>query len=220
MIAKNLISYYVPAVKSSSPGENALAIMDEHRISHLPVVDNGSYKGMISDELIFDMEDPFQPIDQQKATLIRPYVRVYHHLFTVMDRLADSRVTSIPVLDEKEEYVGLITIQDLAFQFANLTNANEPGGVLVLSMNIRDYSLGQIAQIVESENAKVLSSYVLSNEDSMAVDVVLKINKKDLSAIIKSFIRFEYEIKASFHESAYDEDLQDRYNLFMKYLNI
>lgn len=220
MIAKSLISYYVPSVSSDSEGEKALAIMDENRISHLPVVDKGSYTGMISDDLVYDMDDPFQPISSQKATLIRPYVRAYHHLFTVMDRLSDFKVTAIPVLDEKEEYLGLITIQDLAFQFANLTNAHEPGGVVVLSMNIRDYSLAHLAQIVESENAKILSSYVLSSEDTMVTDVVLKINKKDLSSIIKSFIRFEYEIKASFHESSYDEDLQDRYNLFMKYLNI
>jgi hypothetical protein len=123
-------------------------------------------------------------------------------------------------LDDNEEYLGLITIQDMAFQFAKITNAVEPGGVLILGINIRDYSLSQAAQIVESDNAKILSSYLSATSDTTELDLILKINKSDLSIIIKSFERFNYKIKASFHESAFEDDLRDKFNQFMRYLNM
>ena len=78
----------------------------------------------------------------------------------------------------------------------------------------------QVAQIVESEGAKILSAYTNTQENSLKMDLILKINKSDLSPLIASFDRFNYEIKASFHESAHEEDLQSRYEQFLKYLNI
>ena len=78
----------------------------------------------------------------------------------------------------------------------------------------------QVAQIVESEGAKILSAYTSTQENSLKMDLILKINKSDLSPLIASFDRFNYEIKASFHESAHEEDLQSRYEQFLKYLNI
>ena len=77
-----------------------------------------------------------------------------------------------------------------------------------------------LAQIVESEGAKILSAYTSTQENSLKMDLVLKINKSDLSPLIASFDRFNYEIKASFHESSHEEDLQSRYDQFLKYLNI
>ena len=78
----------------------------------------------------------------------------------------------------------------------------------------------QVSQIVESEGLKILSAYTSSQNNSLKMDLVLKINKSDLSSVIASFDRFNYEIKASFHESSHEEDLQSRYDQFLKYLNI
>lgn len=219
MIAKDIISYYIPAVKISASGDDALALMDEHKLNHLPIVDGTKYEGIVSEDLLLELDDSSLSIKELKLNLFRPYVNVYSHIFDVVKLFCEFKITSIPVLDDSEEYLGLITIQDLAFQLAKITNSNEPGGVLILSVNVRDYSLSQVAQIVESDNARVLSAYTMGSEDSMSIDIVLKINKSDLSAIIKSFLRFDYTIKASFHESSFDEDLQNRYDQFMRYLN-
>lgn len=214
-----MISYYIPALNSLGSGDDALAIMDEHKITHLPVVKNNNYVGLLSEDMVLDMEDSAMSIGDSNFALLKPFVNIYAHVFDIIRIIDEFKITAIPVLDDGEDYIGLITIQDMAFQFAKITNATEPGGVLVLSVNARDYSLSQAAQIVESDNAKILSSYISGGEDSMAIDLILKINKSDLSSIIKSFERFEYKIKASFHESSYDENLNDRYNQFMRYLN-
>lgn len=220
MIARELISYYIPSVSSSKKAERVLELMDEHKVSHLPVVDNGVYHGIISDTEIYDLEDTFISLKKAKPNLIRPYVNAYSHIYEIIATATDFRITAVPVLDDKEEYVGLISLQDLAVAFAKITNAHEPGGIVILGLNVRDYSMVQVAQIVESENAKILSSYISSQEDSLKIDLTLKINLTDLSAILAAFDRFNYEIKASYHESRFDEDLQRRYDQFLNYLNI
>ncbi len=220
MIAKDLISYYIPSASSSASGDDVLAIMDEHKVSHLPLVDDDNYHGIISDSEIYDLEDSSLPIKNIKQNLILPFVNVQSHIYDVIKAVAEFNISVVPVLDDQQAYLGLITIQDLALNFAKITNAHEPGGILVLGIHIRDYSLAQAAQIVESDNAKILSSYIYNNQNSMSIDLVLKINKKDLTSIVSAFGRYNYEIKATYHESIFDDDLQRRYEQFMNYLNM
>jgi hypothetical protein len=80
--------------------------------------------------------------------------------------------------------------------------------------------LSEIARIVESNDAKILSSYISSHIDSTKLEVTIKINRTDLSAIIQTFNRYNYTIKASFHQSEYVDDLKDRFDSFMSFLNI
>ena len=220
MIAKEIISYYIPAVSCSASGEDVLALMDEHKCSHYALVDDEVFHGVISDNDIYDLEDSNAPLNSVKKNYIRPFVSVYSHIYEVISIAYEFQLSLIPVVDDKGHYGGVISLQDLALNFAKITNSNEPGGILILEVNHRDYSLAQAAQIIESDNAKVLSSYIYSLPDSLKIDLVLKINKKDLSAIMSSFSRYQYTVKASYHESRFDEDIQRKYEQFMNYLNM
>ncbi len=220
MIAKELISYHIPSISCIDEGEKALQIMDENRVSHIAVVDNGVYHGLISDTEIYDLEDTFVPLNKVKPILIKPSVKQYDYIYDILTVFADNNITALPVLDDNDEYIGVIGQEQIVKALQKITNAKEPGGVIVLGLNIRDYSMAQVAQIVESEGAKILSAYTSSHEDSLKMELVLKINKSDLSSIIASFDRYDYEIRASYHESIHEEDLQRRYEQFIKYLNI
>ena len=90
----------------------------------------------------------------------------------------------------------------------------------MLELNLHDYSLSEISRIVESNDAKILSLYISSHMDSTKLEVTIKINRTDLSAIIQTFNRYNYTIKASFHQSEYVDDLKDRFDSFMSFLNI
>ncbi|MFT4898947.1 MAG: acetoin utilization protein AcuB [Flavobacteriales bacterium] len=220
MIAKELISVHIPSISFNDEAEKALTLMDENKVSHIPVVDNGEYHGLISENEILDLEDIFLPLNQVRPILTRPSVKMYDYIYDILSVFSQNNITALPVLDDNDQYIGVIGQEELVKTLAKLTNAKEPGGVIVLGLNIRDYSMVQIAQIIESENAKILSSYTSTQDDSLKMDIVLKINKSDLSSILASFTRYDYEIKASFHESEYEEDLERRYNQFIKYLNI
>ena len=124
------------------------------------------------------------------------------------------------MLDTKKNYLGLISINNMNEYFAKLTSVTEPGGIIVLEISNKNNSLAHMAQIVESDNAQILSSYIRSFPDSTRMEVTLKVNKVDISAIIATFLRYEYNIKATFNHTGDNDNSKDRFDSFMNYLNL
>jgi len=221
MLAKDLLSEVVPSLKTSDTGLQALSWMEIFRISHLPIVNNKEFLGLISDTDIYDLNMADEPIGNHNLSLFSPYVTSDQHIFEVIELVSRLKLTVVPVLNQEKHYLGLITMNDLIQRFANLAGLKDPGGIIVLELHQNDFSLSQIAQIVEGNDAKILGLYISSSDESMKVELTLKINRTDLSAIIQTFNRFNYTIKASFHE---DEDMDSfyssRYESFMRYLNM
>ncbi len=134
--------------------------------------------------------------------------------------LIEHKLSVVPVLDRGERYLGLTTISNLMSHLAKSASFSESGSVVVLEMNQFDYSLAQIAQIVESNDAKILSSYITSIKDSKLMEVTIKVNRKNIEPILQTFYRYDYTIKASFSEDDFELDMRKRFEGLMKYLNI
>lgn len=221
MLAKDLISDVVPALRTSDTGLKALSYMDIFRISHLPIVNNTEFLGLISDKDIYDLNMAEEPIGNHTLSLTRPYAFLDQHIYEVIELSARLELSLTPVLDRKNNYLGVITQHDLLRYFADMLAVKQPGAILVLELNTNDYSLSQISQIVEGNDAKILSLYVSSPCDSTKLDVTIKINRADLSSVIQTFNRYNYSIKASFMDTDLLSDMiDDRYELFMRYLSV
>jgi acetoin utilization protein AcuB len=220
MYARELISDEIPPLKTSDTGERALAWMDEFRVSHLPIVNNVDFLGLISEADILDFNSSSEPIGGHSLNLSRPYVFDHQHTYDVLKVMSSLKLSVIPVLNDKDQYLGLIHLSTLLQHFAEMASMRESGGLLILELNLHDYSLSEIARIVESNDAKILSLYISSHVDSTKLEVTIKINRTDLSAIIQTFNRYNYVIKASFHQSEYIDDLKDRFDSLMSFLNI
>lgn len=221
MIAKDLISEIIPSLKTSDTGQTALNWMEIFRISHLPIVNNQDFLGLISDTDIYDTNQPDEPIGNHELTLLKPYVTDDQHLFEVVGLAARLRLTVIPVLDNKNHYMGVITTNDLIRYIAGISSMDQPGGILVLELIEQDYSLSQIAQIVEGNNIKVLSMYITSPPESIRLEVTLKVNTTDLLALIKTFERYNYDVKTWVTTNdSIDKFYSERFDLLMKYLNM
>lgn len=220
MTAKDLISEKISPLKTSDTGFEALGLMDEYRVSHLPIINNEELLGVISDEDINTLNQLEEAIGNHKLSVSRAFVTENQHIYEVIRLLAELKLTLVPVLDKKNKYLGVITLRTLVERFAEFTAVGNPGGVVILEINEKDYSLSQIAQIVESNDARILSVFIHSHPDSVKMDVILKLNKMDISSIIATFNRYDYIIKASFSESEYDDFIQDRFDSFMNYLNV
>jgi acetoin utilization protein AcuB len=221
MLAKDLISDVIPSLRTSDSGQKALYWMDIFRISHLPIVNNIDFLGLISDKDIYDNNMAEEPIGNHNLSLFSPFVTLDQHIYEVIELASELQLTVVPVLDKENQYMGVITLTDLLHYFADVSALKQPGGIIVLEMNAIDYSLTQIAQIVESNDAKILSMYITSSVNSTKMEVTLKINRKDLTSILQTFNRYNYIIKASFMD---ENDLyslyENRYDSFMKYLSI
>jgi CBS domain-containing protein len=195
--------------------------MEIFRISHLPIVNNQEFLGLISDTDIYDMNQPNEPIGNHALTLYKPYVTTEQHIFEVIGLASRLKLSIIPVLDSKNHYKGVITSNDLIRHIAGISSLDQPGGIIVLELIERDYSLSQIAQIVESNNVKVLSMYVTSSPGSTKLEVTLKVNSGDLVSVIRTFERYNYEVKTWVTDNdSMDRFYSERFDLLMKYLNI
>ncbi|HDZ40468.1 MAG TPA: CBS domain-containing protein [Bacteroidetes bacterium] len=221
MLAKELISEVVSELRMSDTGQKALNWMEVFRISHLPIVNNLDFLGLISDTDIYDLNDAEQPIGNHKLSLIKPFVRLDQHIFDVISLAARLKLSLVPVLDNHDHYKGVILVGDLIEQLANMSSLKEPGGLIVLDILQNDYSLSQIAQIVESNDAIILNLYISSPPDSTRMEVTLKLNTNNLMPVIRTFERFEYEVMA-WHGDVDDMDnfYSDRFESFMRYLDI
>ena len=221
MLAKDLISEIIPALKTSDTGQTALNWMEIFRISHLPIVNNQDFLGLISDADIYDMNKPDEPIGNHRLTLFKPYVTTEQHLFEVIGLASRLKLSIIPVLGENNHYKGVITTSYLIRHLAGISSMDQPGGIIVLELLERDYSLSQIAQIIEGNNIKVLSMYITSPPDSTRLEVTLKVNSNDLSSVIRTFERYSYEVETlSASDDSLDRFYSERLDMLIKYLNM
>jgi Mg/Co/Ni transporter MgtE len=133
---------------------------------------------------------------------------------------SEMKLTLIPVVDKEENFLGVVTQDSIINNFARLNSVMESGSVIVLELNRKDYSLAEIARIVEESNASILSSYISTQKDSLKVEVTIKVNTSDIKQIISSFERYSYTVVGSYQETEYYDDLKDRFNALMSYLNI
>ncbi len=220
MTAKDLITDEIPPLNHTDTGEIALRWMDEFKVTHLPVLKNGNFVGLISESDVLDKMDLEESLDKLFDHLPRPYVLASAHIYEVLFRVSEQKISVVPILDEDETYLGCTSIHQLVTMIANTGSIKESGGIIVLEVNQNDYSLAQIAQIVESNNAKILSSYIMSSPDSTKLDITLKINQVELGRILRTFERYDYVINASYQKSTFDEDLQLRFDSLINYLNM
>jgi acetoin utilization protein AcuB len=221
MLAKDLISDVIPSLHTSDSGQKALFWMDIFRISHLPIVNNEDFLGLISDKDIYDANMAEEPIGNHNLTLFSPFVTESQHIYEAIELASRLSLSVIPVLDHKNHYKGVITNNDLIHYFADFAALKEPGAIIILEMSMIDFSMAQISQIVESNEAKILSMYISSHSASTRIEVTLKINRRDLTSIIQTFTRYNYTIHSTFMDHDDMEGLyENRYELFMKYLSI
>lgn len=220
MYARDLISDAIPALKTSDTVQKVFDRMAEFRVSHMPIVNEKQILGLICDEDLIEVSDYAVEIGSISLSLRNYHVFEDQHVYDVIRLVNELHLTVVPVLDRDKNYLGLISLMTLTEYFASLTSIKEPGSILVLEISNRDNSLAHVAQIVESENAQILSSYIKSYPESTRLDLTLKLNRTEISAIVASFLRYNYIVKATFNDVKSDEGTQDRYDQLMNYLDI
>lgn len=220
MTARTLIAHDIPALTVDQTGREAFHMLNDYHVKHLPVVEAGKLVGLLSEEEIFNQKlaDPLSAHDFSVLPLFR--VLESEHVFEVIKIMGDHRLTVIPVVDKEGNYLGLVQQNDVLRFFAHTASLTEHGAVLVLEMPRRDYSLSTIARIFEEEKVRILSSFVTSTPNPEDVELTLKLDHHDLSRAIASLERHEFQVKETYGETNRTEQLRDRYDALMHYLNV
>ena len=220
MIARQLITNDVPPIRSNETVEKALDWLDEFKVSHLAVVDGNKYLGIVSEDILFDAPSGRTKLKDLGVPLNRPFVFADRHIYDVMKMVADLNLSIAPILDKDENYIGLTTLPYLMELIVNTASISVPGSVIVLELNSNDYSLSYISRIIEENDTKILSSYITSAADTTQMELTLKLNRKNIEGVLQSLARHDYVVKESYSESKYEEDMRDRFDSLMNYLNL
>ncbi len=221
MIAEELINHMVPPLKVTDDAHKAIVWMEEFRCNHLPVVSEGKLLGFISEEIILESNDIIKNLEDFELVGKNCVVGLESHFFEILRIAGEHKLNVVAVQNDEGQYMGIITVQDMMASFAQTASVQMPGGILVLSMDLIDYSLAEISRYVEENKAKVISSTMMEDPlDKGKIKVTLKINQLDLSRIVATLERFGYRVIGRYQEAPRDDDSKERLDMLMKYLNI
>ena len=220
MIAKEIVSFEILPLKTSDTCSFALNVMEENRVNHLPVVNERELLGVVSEFDLVNHTDPEDAVGNVKLSLPNAFISEYQHVFDVMKMMTEMKLSLLPVIDQRNTYNGVITLPNLLrFLTLNMSILN-PGGIIILEIAENNYSMAEISQIVESNDSRIIGAFFTTRPDSTLIDLTLKINNIDLNPVIQTFERYNYTIKATFAEEDDMDDLKERYDALMNYLNI
>lgn len=221
MLVADLLTDEVPPLKYTDTIDHALHWMEEFKVTHLTVLKGRELLGIVSESDLLDSNcDSKEELGKAKLHFSRPILHSNQHAYDALKLMSAMNLSLLPVINEQDQFEGCITQKSVLEKMAFLAAVTEPGGIIELEMNRVDYSLTQIAGIVEGNDAKVLSLYINSSPDTTKIEVTLKVNKEELSGILQTFNRYNYTVKASFHQAQYENDLKNRFDEFMRYLDL
>lgn len=221
MTAEELINHMIPAIRPSDTATTALSWMEEYRCSQLPVVDQEKFMGFITEEQLREANDRDIPVSELPLIGEQCITSFDSHFFEVLRTASDHKLQMVAVENNLRLYTGVISISDGIAFFAQSAAVQMPGSILVLSLEMVNYSLAEIARLVEENKAKILSSTLSEDPlDSSRIRLTIKVDQADLTRIVATLERFDYKIVARYQETRIPELDRDRFDLFMRYLNI
>ncbi len=195
--------------------------MNEFKLHQLPVVDEGLYKGMISEDNIMDAADLSMTVGEVRATMPdRAFVYEESHVYQAIEMMSNYKLEMLPVLDEENKYLGVITLRDLALYLGQLFAIQEPGSIMVLEIPSKSFVLSEISRRVEEENAVILSLYLSPIRNTQDMLLTLKINVEDLDRISASMERFGYKILQLYHKGEAGDNFNQNLEGLLKYLDM
>jgi acetoin utilization protein AcuB len=220
VLNKDAISVTIPTLTPDDTIAQALQLMGEFHVEHLAVVTDSKLVGLVYEEDLLNAPNESAPIADIQSNLSKLSVKADNHFLEAVQMFNEYGLTVIPVIEKEQEFLGAIVHSDLLKQLAKQSGANEPGGVIVIETEKRDYSFSEISKLVETNDAYItqLNSYYDNTTETFIV--TLKVNKFEISDIVATFQRYDYTVKYYFGEELFENELRNNYDHLMNYLNM
>ncbi len=218
MLSRDLISNSIPYLHLNDKVHHALQLMNDYHVAHLPVVAEETYLGIISEELLLHSNDD-QLLNELPMEDGGSAVQGNEHFLKAIQIAVQFKLSLVPVVNNTE-ILGIITYTDLLQNASEFMSLNQPGGLIVLETEGKDYSLSEINRIVESNDAQITQLNTNVEPESGNTQITVRVSKLEISDIVSTFQRFEYNVKYYFGEEAYENELRTNYDNLMNYLQI
>lgn len=221
MQAYEFINNLIPPLKLSDKAGMALTWMEEIRTDVLPVIDKGIFLGLVKEDMIFEINDPDTLIRDIEPANVDCWVYSDQHIYDVLRVGSEHKSNIVGVLDRNEVYIGIVTLEDSIAAFADSLSIQSQGSVMILSLNMTEYSLAEISRLIESENTKVLSSFItLDPLDETKIKLTLKLDKSELRHVKATLERFGYKVLDHYQEESGVTSEEDRIGNLLRFLDI
>lgn len=221
MLAEDYISPAIPTVHLYDSAETTMFWMNLLNVHHLSVVDNGRYLGVVDyDALANEDYLTISNVLAHKPQTAGYWVFHNQHYLDALKLMLETKLTVVPVLNSEQQFVGNIGQREMLKGFGSVTAVNEPGDAIVLRIPINDYSLQEIASIIESNNTRIINIFTTPIPESYMMYVTIKLSKSEIAPIVMSFERYGYEVAYTFSDSKFAEDTRDHYDALMRFLDI
>ncbi len=220
MLCRQLLTQTLPFLHATDTVFQALNVMADHQVMHLPISDGSAFVGLISEESLLAVEDDQTTLEQWPALWQSLSVKDDDHLFSAVQVAAAQQLTVIPVVTTERELIGTLLPADLIRALATFLRLEEPGGLVVLEMEPRQYAFSEMSRLVETHDAQItqLNTRVLPENGQLSVTI--RLNKPEISDIVATFQRYEYNVVCFFGEELYTNQLRSNYDNLMTYLNV
>ncbi len=197
----------------------ALHLMEDYDLLHLPVTAEEKFAGIISKDDLIDADEAASLLSLQHL-FVQASVLTDEHVLTALKQLNHFDVSLVPAVNKKGEITGIITHKNIVRSLADFFNVEAPGAIVVLEMDRRNFSFGEISRLIETNNANITQLNTFTEVTTGLLIVTIKINRLGISDVIATLQRYEYVIRYYFGEEEYENELRENYDLLMTYLKI
>jgi CBS domain-containing protein len=194
--------------------------MADFHVTHLPVVAEDKLAGLVSEDDLLNVEDDSTLLSQLQAGFSRISAHADGYFYEAVQLVNENGLTLIPVVTAEAEYAGAITATDLLRHLGRVAGVNDLGGIIVLEMDKVSFAFSEISKLVETNDAQIIQLNTYTDTTSGSFFITLRINRAEISDIISTFQRYEYQVKYYFGEELYENELRNNYDHLMNYLNI
>lgn len=220
MLCRQLLSQTLPFLRPTDTVFQALNVMADHQVLHLPVVEGVQYVGLLSESAGQSVEDDQTLLQDWPGLWQSISVKADDHLFMAVQLAAEQQLTVVPVVTPERELIGTLLPMDLLRALASFMRLEEPGGVLVLEMEPRQYAFSEMTRLVETHDAQITQLNTRILPENGQLSVTIRLNKPEVSDIVATFQRYEYNVVYFFGEELYTNQLRSNYDNLMTYLNV
>ena len=220
MLTVDLSSQTLPYLHLQDKVYQALQLMNDNQVTHLPIVEGEKYIGMISEDDLLLAENDHSPLSDLQQSFASISVKSDEHFLKAIQVAAENGLSVVPIVDNENDIAGAVAYSDLLKHASEFMSLNEPGGLIVLEVESNQYSFNEISKLVETNDAQITQLNTSNDPDTGMMQVTIRINKAEVSDIVATFQRYEYNVKYYFGEELYVNELKNNYDNLMNYLKI
>jgi acetoin utilization protein AcuB len=220
MLTRELQSQTLPYLHLSDKVYQVLQMMNDNHVTHLPIVEGDKFIGIISEEDLLQVENDHAELATLQQSFGNASVKSDEHFLRAVQVAAENGLSVVPVVNEEDELIGAVSYNDLLKNASEFMSLNEPGGLIVLEIESNQYSFNEISKLVETNDAQITQLNTSNDSDTGMMQVTIRVNKPDISDIVATFQRYEYNVKYYFGEEIYANELRSNYDNLMNYLKI